>query len=97
MQGTLIEKKWHQGINTTQEFRIISKQGKTIWLMNHSKPILIDGKLEKIIGVSTDITAVKTAEEQLKYWAYFDVLTGLYNRTKMIELLNRCSIFQMNC
>lgn len=40
-----------------------------------------DGKLTNYIGISTDISEKKKAEEELRTLAYYDVLTGLPNRS----------------
>ncbi len=42
-----------------------------------------------IVGVRTDITALKRAEQQIKSQSERDPLTGLYNRSVLIEQLSR--------
>jgi diguanylate cyclase (GGDEF)-like protein/PAS domain S-box-containing protein len=43
-------------------------------------PVFENNKVIEIIGSSIDITDTKNAQEQLKYLAYYDSLTGLPNR-----------------
>ncbi|QZT34816.1 diguanylate cyclase [Caldalkalibacillus thermarum TA2.A1] len=43
------------------------------------------GKPSKYVSIRTDITALKEQEEQAKYQAYYDELTGLYNRRYVQE------------
>src|SRR5690606_33199174 len=43
-----------------------------------------------IVGVRTDITDLKRAENLIKQQAERDPLTGLYNRRAMLERLTRC-------
>jgi diguanylate cyclase (GGDEF)-like protein/PAS domain S-box-containing protein len=72
--------------NKIIEFRL--KDQKT-WVMasikiNHNE----EGKsIEKIIFLR-NITSVKKKNEELKYMAYFDLLTGLFNRNYFVKRLN---------
>ncbi len=48
-----------------------------------------NGKPVNYVGLSSDITKIKLAEEQLLQLAYYDVLTGLPNRCLFYERLER--------
>ncbi len=48
-----------------------------------------NGRPINYVGISTDITRVKKAEEQLHQLAYFDPLTGLPNRTLFHDRLSQ--------
>ncbi|MGM0509136.1 MAG: PAS domain S-box protein [Fusobacteriota bacterium] len=50
----------------TMEYKINNSKGKTIYLENNWKPIYKDGKLEKILEVSQDITSKSRLECNLK-------------------------------
>lgn len=47
-----------------------------------------NGKITHYLGIKQDITERKKYEEQIKQLAFYDVLTGLANRRKLLEHLN---------
>lgn len=47
-----------------------------------------EGRISNYIGMFSDITERKQSEEQLKYMAHYDILTGLPNRTLLHDRLN---------
>ncbi|MCU1399069.1 MAG: diguanylate cyclase domain [Acidimicrobiales bacterium] len=49
-----------------------------------------DGSFLAIVGVSTDITERKLAEEELSYRAVHDHLTGLPNKVMLVSRLEEC-------
>ena len=53
---------------------------------------LPDGAPSHYIGVFTDITKRKRAEETIKHMAYYDALTNLPNRALFLERLNQALI-----
>lgn len=61
------------------EYRLITKDGKTLWL--HDKVVVIAeaGKPRWLRGLMIDITGRKTSEERIESLAHFDQLTGLPN------------------
>jgi len=61
------------------EFRIITKQGETRWIMETVTSFLHEGR-PAILGTSMNITEKKLAEETIRQMAYHDSLTGLPNR-----------------
>ncbi len=51
-----------------------------------------DGQVEALLFVLLDVTQRKRAEEQLNYLAYYDTLTGLPNRTRLLERLQQAML-----
>lgn len=75
---------------TPIEFRIFTKQGEVRWVSHQCRPIY--GKNGEFLGISgsnRDITARRLVEEQLRFLAMHDNLTGLYNRAYFDAELER--------
>jgi len=72
------------------EFRLITGTGEIKWI--HIKGIIIrnsNGKGIRIAGSLTDLTKKKENEERIKFLAFYDSLTELYNKNKiLIEIDN---------
>ena len=49
----------------------------------------LDGTVENYISISTDISKIKKTEDKLHNLAYYDLLTGIPNRTLFYERLER--------
>jgi len=63
------------------EFRVVTRDGEVRWIAAHGSVLrLADGGAAKMIGVSQDITERKRQEEEVRFLAYHDTLTGLPNR-----------------
>ena len=62
--------------------------GKRTWDTKLS-PVIVEGKVKQIIGVSRDITQKKEIEDQIEYLSFHDSLTGLYNRGYFEEEMQR--------
>ncbi|MGB9879600.1 MAG: PAS domain S-box protein, partial [Anaerolineae bacterium] len=60
--------------------RWIHKDGRVVWTEHHIRPVLVDGQIVAIEGISRDITERKEAEQRLEFLSFHDQLTGLYNR-----------------
>ncbi len=79
-----------RSLHFQSEHRIMHKDGTYRWVLARGiaerGP---DGKPYRIAGSLTDITQHKEVEEQLSREALYDSLTGLPNRTFLIDLLAR--------
>jgi diguanylate cyclase (GGDEF)-like protein/PAS domain S-box-containing protein len=63
------------------EFRIVTRDGEVRWISAHGSVLrLPEGGAGKMIGVSQDITERKRQEDEIRFLAYHDTLTGLPNR-----------------
>jgi len=72
----------------TYEYRIIKKDGSIIIIETHAKTFNSNGGNARI-GTIVDITHIRKAEEEIKYMAYHDALTGLPNRYQFNDYLNQ--------
>lgn len=76
------------------EFKLKRTDGEWRSIMVNAAPIHnADGDVEAGVAVFTDITDRKVAEERLRQYARTDSLTGLPNRSVLLERLDR-AIFQ---
>ncbi len=70
------------------EFRIMHKDGSCRWMLTRGLAVRNDsGQAYRMAGSQTDITANKTATEQLVYNAFHDALTDLPNRSLFMDRL----------
>ncbi|MCM8814331.1 MAG: PAS domain-containing protein, partial [Candidatus Omnitrophica bacterium] len=70
------------------EYRMLHKNGTYVWMLARGIAVYDEqGQLARLAGSQTDITKNKVAEEQLRYDALHDKLTGLPNRTLFIDRL----------
>lgn len=67
--------------------RLYWTERTTIWMESNIQPVKHNGKVISVVIVSRDITKRKELEDQLKYMAYHDTLTGVGNRRLLIEHL----------
>jgi diguanylate cyclase (GGDEF)-like protein/PAS domain S-box-containing protein len=68
------------------EFRILTPSGKIKWIYEVGKGLFDSrGRLIKMAGAHSDITAKKESEERIHRLAYYDILTGLPNRSRFTE------------
>ena len=63
------------------------QKGKKTWLQFSCRIFYEDGRPADQIIVVQNITKLKTQNEELLYMAYYDGLTGLYNRNYFVRLL----------
>ncbi|MDC0534172.1 EAL domain-containing protein, partial [Francisellaceae bacterium] len=76
-----------------QELRYLHKNGSIIWVICRGKAIRNPhGKFTRMIGVHTDITPLKFAQENLERLANLDQLTSIPNRAA----LNQQLIFELD-
>ena len=70
------------------EGRFKKKNGELLWGLVSASVIEFDG-VPCILAIRRDITERKRAEEQINHLAFFDQLTGLPNRTLLLDRLNQ--------
>jgi diguanylate cyclase (GGDEF)-like protein/PAS domain S-box-containing protein len=72
------------------DFRIRTPSGDLRWMHSRGKAILdANGDVARVIGVSQDITERKRQEEEARFLAYHDTLTGLPNRRLLDDRLGQ--------
>lgn len=72
------------------EYRSLHQEGQYRWMLNRGQAIRNGlGQAVRMIGVQTDVTELKRAEEKLIHDALYDPLTGLPNRVSLMERLRR--------
>ena len=81
--GAQVENKYRKCLNQkgtiSYEEKLDLPNGTKYWLTKLS-PVIIDGKVTKIIGSAKDITQMKEQRAEIEYISFHDQLTGLYNR-----------------
>ncbi len=81
----------HQGESQEIRFRIHRPSGELRWLNSR---IHHDAELHCFIGITTDITELKTQGEEIAFLAYHDPLTMLPNRVKLkLQISSRIEHF----
>ena len=67
---------------TTYSYRIIRRDGTTVWFETTSRSVRnpSTNEVDEFVSVSRDISERKVVEEQIEHQAYHDALTGLPNR-----------------
>jgi diguanylate cyclase (GGDEF)-like protein/PAS domain S-box-containing protein len=72
------------------EFRIVGYDGQLRWLAARGNVVYGEaGTPARVIGVSQDVTERKRQEEEVRYLAYHDTLTGLPNRRLLDDRLRQ--------
>ena len=79
-----------QGEFENCEFQLYRKDGGKLWVRGTARAVRdTDGSILYHVGAAENITARKTAEEQVELLAYYDALTGLPNRTLFRDRLGK--------
>lgn len=82
----------HKGQDCKVTLRNYRKDGTLFWNELSLSPVENErGTISHYIGVQTDISDRKRAEEELIHQAYYDPLTGLPNRAFLMERLREAS------
>ncbi len=77
-----VNRRRREGHADNYEISLKKKSGEMLWVIVGGAPILdAEGNVAGSLGVFTNITTRKRAEEQLLHDAFHDGLTGLANRT----------------
>jgi diguanylate cyclase (GGDEF)-like protein/PAS domain S-box-containing protein len=76
------------------EFRDIDSSGRVRWMHARGQAVVDrGGRVRRVIGVSQDITDRKRREDEARFLAYHDTLTGLPNR-RLLEDRLRQALYQ---
>lgn len=68
------------------EYRVINEKAGYKWVRSVCKALWDgNGNILRLAGAHTDITQKKTYEDKITKLAYFDSLTGLYNKASAID------------
>jgi diguanylate cyclase (GGDEF)-like protein/PAS domain S-box-containing protein len=87
-QSTLDAIVEHKRGRISQTMRLKADNGQYHWFNLRARPLLgVDGEVIRCVGVISDVTDSKTAEERLLYDSVHDNLTGLPNRQLFVNRL----------
>ena len=71
------------------EYRAILPDDRVVWVRVRAQPTLLANGDVIWNGLGIDVTAEKSAHEQLNYLAYYDSVTGLPNRHLFLDRLDQ--------
>ena len=76
--------------NFDMECRVVWPDGSVHWLAVKGQVMRApSGRAERIVGVTTDITTRRQAEQRIAYLAHHDALTGLPNRVLLQDRIGQ--------
>jgi len=79
-----------KGGDLNLEYRLVDAAGEVAWVETRAWSRCDDsGRISHYQGVMLDVTARKEAENAVHQLAYYDILTGLPNRTLLLDRLDR--------
>ena len=85
-----VNSAWEQTGTCSNEYRVVKQDGQVVWLSSHARTLAdASGRVHRMIGVSQDITERKRQEEEARFLAYHDTLTGLPNRRLLDDRLRQ--------
>ncbi len=85
LSATLEERKAH-----SIEYALARPDGQRLVMVQEGSAIEGDGgKVVRVVGIAQDITERRAAEDRIRNLANFDPVTGLPNRTFLIEILTQ--------
>ena len=71
------------------EFRVLLNEEMIRWLRIQARIEYADDQSARFVGISVDITQEKKMMEELEFRAAHDGLTGIWNRSAIIDLMHR--------
>lgn len=75
------------------EYRMKQRNGEYVWMLARGTCVRDrTGKALRLVGLQTNISDLKTIQEELTHSAFHDILTGLANRALFIERLNQAFV-----
>ena len=74
-----------EGGNFQYAFKTVSAKGDELWLTMRCQMLKGEDGVVRMYGFVSDVTKEKTYENDLRAVAYFDPLTGLFNRHAFIQ------------
>jgi diguanylate cyclase (GGDEF)-like protein/PAS domain S-box-containing protein len=67
-----------------------NREGDLLWMNVHVSPVWdAQGNITHYLGMQEDITLHKQQEQEILYRAHYDALTGLPNRTQVMDCLSQ--------
>ena len=71
------------------EFRVLLNEEMIRWIRVQARVEYADNQSARFVGISVDITEEKKMLEELEFRAAHDGLTGIWNRSALIDLMHR--------